>query len=356
VKIIFDVLGAPRGSGGPYLHARELLRAWLKEHPEDDITVVGPPGWAEGLGGAVGYVPWPNQHVVARVVGQWAISPLVARLNRDSRLLASLPVLSPFAPRARSYCFAHDWRHMFNPEEFSLPRRLYRSLWKSSVLRARKVFCISAKTMRETQTIAPGARAVLAPNGYDHARHWTGDAANEARYADLDETRAIVMAFGHRNNKRPELAIRAFSAACARGLDVDSRLVVLGAKGAYATELKDLALELGVESRCDFPGFVPDEKLAAIYKTARVVLVVSTDEGYGLPAAEGLYFGASVIATADSGLREVFGHLVTVVEADPESIGQRLAEAFLERAAASTEGLVPWCSTATSVRSEMKSR
>jgi glycosyltransferase involved in cell wall biosynthesis len=62
---------------------------------------------------------------------------------------------------------------------------------------------------------------------------------------------------------------------------------------------------LGVESRVDFEGKVPRERLESAYREAAIAVVPSLFEGFGLPAIEALAAGTPVIASDAGALPEV---------------------------------------------------
>ncbi len=61
---------------------------------------------------------------------------------------------------------------------------------------------------------------------------------------------------------------------------------------------------------------VSDEELAALYAGARMVLVPSREEGFGLPVLEAFARGVPVVASDIPALREVSGGLATLVPVD----------------------------------------
>ena len=61
---------------------------------------------------------------------------------------------------------------------------------------------------------------------------------------------------------------------------------------------------------------VSDRELASLYTRARVLLIPSHYEGFGLPAIEAMACGTPVIASADAALREVCGGAALHVAAD----------------------------------------
>lgn len=63
----------------------------------------------------------------------------------------------------------------------------------------------------------------------------------------------------------------------------------------------------GLSNKVVFTGYVPDETLAALYSAARLLILPSLDEGFGLPAAEAMACGTPVAASNAGALPEVVG-------------------------------------------------
>lgn len=349
MKLIYDVIGAPPESGGTALHAREFLRAWVHAYPDDEVLVVGR-RFAESDDefARVRLLRWPNRSVLWRIFGQLVLIPILMRVHRADVLLVSVPVLSPLSPKRRSFVFCHDWRHLARPEEFSITRRAYRMIWRSSVARAALTFCISQKTLAETAKIVPDSAPLLAENGHDHALRWPTEPPDSATLRALDGEEDVVVTFGHWNNKRPELVLAALAAL---GPSASPRLVVLGARGSYREDLEKLAAAHGISDRAHFPGFVADSEYRAIIQRASCVVLASTDEGFGLPVAEALSLGHPVVVTSDSGIVKTFGDAVISVPPEPVALGRAISEALVRGDSASPHPISPsWEDTAKIVR------
>lgn len=112
--------------------------------------------------------------------------------------------------------------------------------------------------------------------------------------------------------KGPDLAIQALA-----NLDPEIRpqLVVAGdASGAFASyerELHAMVAEFGLADEVTFVGAQPRPELARLLRGARVVLVPSHSETFGLIALEAAASGTPVIAASAGGLRESVAHGVT---------------------------------------------
>lgn len=109
--------------------------------------------------------------------------------------------------------------------------------------------------------------------------------------------------------KGPDLAIRALA-----GVDpaIRPQLVLAGDASAdfadYTDRLRGLVAELGLTDAVTFVGSQPPERLAELFRGARVVLVPSHSETFGLVALEAAASGTPVIASASGGLREAVAH------------------------------------------------
>lgn len=317
MKVVVDLLSAPADSGGMRSYAVEVLTAWKSAHPRDHLIVVGPPWVREfrdgpevrvvGRGGSVG-----------RILAQLLVTPLLFWRYRADAVVALGPVVTPFVPRRRRVCVVHDWRHKHHPEEFSRQVLLFRRLWVPLIQCSGGVAVISEKTHRETLKYAPRAHPVLIENGRDHPRRWKVAPRPSAAHPS-------ILTFGHRAAKRPELVLRA---AGLLAKDSEWRLIILGATGGYADELAGLALSLGISDRVDLPGFVSDNCYRECVAHAHVVVLASTDEGFGLPVVEANYFGAHAIATTDSGVGAIHGGRVTLSPPEPTALAEAITEAL----------------------------
>lgn len=109
--------------------------------------------------------------------------------------------------------------------------------------------------------------------------------------------------------KGPDLAIRALG-----GVDpaIRPHLVIAGDVSAdfaaYEATLLSLVAELGLVGQVSFIGPQSRPELARLMRSARLVLVPSHSETFGLVALEAAASGTPVIAAAAGGLREAVAH------------------------------------------------
>ncbi|MDZ4221399.1 MAG: glycosyltransferase family 4 protein [Patescibacteria group bacterium] len=83
---------------------------------------------------------------------------------------------------------------------------------------------------------------------------------------------------------------------------------VIAGKGELAKGYKQLAEELGVADRVNFPGGVSDEELVRLYQNAAVTVLPSIDqsESFGIVLAESMACGTPIITSNLPGVRSVY--------------------------------------------------
>lgn len=96
------------------------------------------------------------------------------------------------------------------------------------------------------------------------------------------------------------------------------QLVLAGSKGWLSDEIYELPKKLGIENQVKFLGYVPDEKLPALYSGAKAFLFPSLFEGFGIPILEAFASGCPVLTSNISSMPEVAGNAAVLV--DPYSV------------------------------------
>lgn len=329
------------------LYADGIVRGWLERHPEDHLTILGGSWVAEQFGDvpAVTVVVWPNDSFAARVVGQFVVSAIVMRVTRSEVLVSLSSIVTPLVRRHQRTCVVHDWRHIKSPGEFGRAQLMYRKLWRRSIKGAGAVIAISEKTYAETKDIVPGSRVVVVENGRDYVRYWPTPVETDGGSAS-----ATVVTFGHFPNKRPELVLEALAILLDDG-DAAVNLVVLGAKGTHRQALMARAEELGILASCTFPGFVEESDYQRLIRSSSLIVLASSDEGFGLPVAEANYLGVPALVTSDSGLAQIHKQGVVLAEPTAQSIATAMRFALEGNVPrAELGGLTTWTDTAEGVR------
>ncbi len=88
---------------------------------------------------------------------------------------------------------------------------------------------------------------------------------------------------------------------------LNDKLLIVGSRGWLSDEIYKLPKKLGIEDSVKFLGYVPDEKLPALYSGAAALVFPSLFEGFGLPILEAQACGCPVITSNISSMPEVAG-------------------------------------------------
>jgi glycosyltransferase involved in cell wall biosynthesis len=231
-------------------------------------------------------------------------------------LIYSPANLAPVASR-RNVVVIHDVAALRHPEWYSKPYVAYqRAMLPAIAKRARLVITVSEFSRREIREVL-GVDATVIPNGVDE-RFTPGEKGDYA----------LVV-----GSKIARKNLAALSATAAALSDLGIELVAAGSSRGYmkaeTTQIREL-------------GYVPDADLPALYAGARLLLMPSLYEGFGLPCLEAMASGTPVVAANTSALPETCGDAALLVE--PEDFAEaataavtteatRLTEAGLARAA-----------------------
>ena len=213
--------------------------------------------------------------------------------------------------------------------ELVLPDRRARALWRlkerDAVRRAARLFTVSTASRAALATtfgLSPDRLAVV-PEAPDPV--FTRPPGVEPPLPlPPGEPFVLCAAGGISPHKNVETLLEAY----ARLAQDAPRLVVVGALGdetyaSSATAVRARADGLGLGDRVLFPGYVPDDVLAALYRRATVVVNPSRAEGFGLTAVEAAACGAPLLLSDLPAHRETLGRAALLFE--PLDIGELAA-------------------------------
>jgi glycosyltransferase involved in cell wall biosynthesis len=121
--------------------------------------------------------------------------------------------------------------------------------------------------------------------------------------------------------------LRALRRLAAAGFD--GGVVIVGARGWNMAPVSKLVHGHPLESRLHFMGYVPEEDLPSFYSGARIFVMPSIYEGFGLPVVEAMRCGTPVICTDAPPLPEVTGGAAMVVHTgDEEALARAMERAW----------------------------
>lgn len=114
------------------------------------------------------------------------------------------------------------------------------------------------------------------------------------------------------------------------------RLVIRGAgRPAHVAALRARIAALGVAEHVDWQPWADDDELLALYRSARMLVLPSLYEGFGMPALEAMACGTPVLASKVASLPEVVGDAAVLIDPqDVEAIADGLARLLTDEALA----------------------
>jgi glycosyltransferase involved in cell wall biosynthesis len=233
----------------------------------------------------------------------------------------------------------HDLTFFDHPEWHERSKVIFfRRMIRASARRASGLVCVSSYTADRLRALThPRAEVTVAHHGVDHHRfHVEGDEAADLRALAAHGIEPPYVAFASTIEPRKNVPtlVRAFARVAAARPEL--RLVLAGSDGWGAREVRDAIAASGVATQVMRPGYLPTETVAAFFRRAAVVAYPSFEEGFGLPALEGLACGAPVVTTAGSALGEVVDDAALLVSPDdPAALADAISTVLDDPALAS---------------------
>ncbi len=243
----------------------------------------------------------------------WIQSGLRAgiRRGRPAAILNLIPegVLAPAVPQTT---VVHDLAPLHFPDDY--PRQqLYFRRYVPAVLRSSRAIVASSESTRRDllrfYRIPPDTVQVV-PAGYDPARFSPDGHPRGEPFALY-----VGNVMPHKNLLR---LVEAF-ATVARRRPV--RLVIRGwGRRPHVQALHSRIAALGLAPKVDWSPYAPADELTDLYRRARMLLLLSLHEGFGLTALEAMACGTPVVASNAASLPEVVGDAGLLV--DPTDVAQ----------------------------------
>ena len=232
---------------------------------------------------------------------------VLPRILRDVRpdLVHFTNYLAPLAGSVPYVVSFHDMSLSLLPQCHTLKKRLLTSSLIPAVARgARMILTPSESTRRDVVRLLrvdPGRVRVIpyaaSPSfrpmpALPEGLHALGVRAPYFLYVGTLEPR-----------KNLARALRAF-ASVAGGLP-GCRFVIVGQRGWRYAEVLRAADHPALRGRVDFLGYLPEERLPALYAHALALVYPSLYEGFGLPVVEAMACGTPVLTSRSSSLAEI---------------------------------------------------
>jgi len=320
VRIVVDYRPAvsARTGVGEYIH--QVVRAFAATAGDEVIAFTSswtsrpPAGLAAQLGARV-----VDRRIPVRVLNylwhRWEWPPVDRIVGAVDVAHSPHPLLMPVR-RAAQVVTIHDLFFLDHPESTSDEiRRDYPSLVAGHARRAHAVITSTLYGKQQVVSrLGVTADAVhVCPPG---APSWQ----SLGRAPNLPRDGCILFLGTLEARKNVGALLDAYALLLGRDVPMPSLVLAGRATPSAAPWLARIARP-PLAGRVTHVGYVPDGQREALYRSARLLVIPSLDEGFGLPALEAMSAGIPVVASARGSLPEVLGPAGALIDpSDPEAL------------------------------------
>ncbi len=303
-------------------------------------------GWRES--------PWVRWHELAvdraRDRVAWEHWKLAAESKRNKAdVFFGTFVALPLPPTAPCVSVMHDAFSTTHAQWFPRKQRLILdTLHRHAARKSAVVVTVSEWSkgqICEAYGIKP-EKVVVAYNGLGNAvRRLADEELNAIDLSEfLDSEEPFLITVSTLEPRKNLVGLLQGYAEFLKGCPEKPKLLVAGARGWMETDVFAEVQALGIAEQVKFLGYVPDLALNALMQKAKLFVVASIVEGFGIPVLEAMTVGTPVAASKTSAIPEVSGEDAFYFDPHyPSDIARGLHEGWTNTAAAqmfSANGLV----------------
>jgi len=347
LRLSLDVSAVPARAVGAGQYTVHLAGA-LAPRADVDLTLFGRRDDAVRWPGLA-----PRSRVVSRAPGArplrlaWEQIQLPGMLDRSGVAVHHGPHYTmPHRGTVPTVVTIHDLSFFVSPQWHERSKvLLFRRAIAYAARRAAAVVCPSRATADElTRWCRVDAEVFVAPHGVDTLRFRPEEphpGADAAALSTLDHRlaggRPYLLFVGTLEPRKdvPTL-VRAFARVSER--HPDALLVLAGGDGWGMGPVEQAIASSRVGSRIVRPGYVPDDTVPALLRSAVAAVYPSLYEGFGLPALEALACGVPLVTTSGTAMAEVAADAAVLI---PPGDGAALADAIDAELAGRADGGPP---------------
>ncbi|MEM8747016.1 MAG: glycosyltransferase family 1 protein [Actinomycetota bacterium] len=328
-----------------------------RAHPDLDLTVYAPRGYAEAhpdLAATVPIVPAPRggRRRVARVVAEhtW-----LARRVRSAAVVHHGGGTMPSIGAGRSTVLTiHDLQYLTHPEYFSRVKLGYlRAVVPRSARRA-DIVTVPSAYVRSTVAERLGLgfeRIRVVPHGLEPGLGVGAvDAATlDERFGPFGDGPLLVYPAVTHPHKGHRLLLAALARLVERSGFEDTRLVLIGGVGTAEDAMLRAVEHHSLGAHVIRTGRVTDAERDGLVQLADLLVFPSEYEGFGAPVIEAMALGTPVVSSDQPALVEVVSDAAVVAHRDPDAWVAAIEQAIgrsdelrrrgLDRAAAFTSAV-----------------
>ncbi|MBE0609852.1 MAG: glycosyltransferase family 4 protein [Dehalococcoidia bacterium] len=321
LRVFLNASSLPARPAGAGVYALELAGA-LAAHAGVEVAVAAP----RPITG-VEQVPVPGGGPARRFA--WELGGLGAAVERaDANVYHGTHFYTPRRLGVPRVTTIHDLTFFRLPKRYGFAHREYYRGVARTARWAERIIVPSRAVATDAVRylgLAPQRIRVIPEAPRPELRPAPAEAVAELR-ARLGLEQPYLLCLGTAEpGKRAVDAIRALPSV--RESHPSVVLALAGNPGRLSKALASEAARLGVADAVKFPGYVPDDDLAALFTGAEALVFPSLFEGFGLPPLEAMACGTPVIAAQAPAMDDVLaGAAIFVPLRDPGAIASAASE------------------------------
>lgn len=198
----------------------------------------------------------------------------------------------------------HDLSYEFYPNEFKKKDLYTLKNWtRKSINSSSHIIAVSKNTKKDIVSLynVPEEKITVIYNGFTKS-----DIPQSNKYA-IDLKYPFILYVGTiQPRKNIERLIRSFSIFNKKHKDI--HLVIAGKKGWLYDDIFASAIRYNIENKILFLGYVDDNTKIWLYKNAKLFILPSLYEGFGIPLLEAMSHKCPTITSNSSSLPEICGN------------------------------------------------
>ncbi|MEW1976699.1 glycosyltransferase family 1 protein [Microbacterium profundi] len=352
MRVLFDAFWWHRGPTANRSVMREIIFAWKRVFPDDEIVLAIRSAHADL---AADDVP-ENARVVTTRGFPHALSNSLELAQISKRVQADVMIVHNYTPlTGDSVVFIHDLMFEDHPEWFSPKERLYFAPMGWLARRAAGVTTSSAAESARIERLHPRLAPVSSIGLSIPSAMAT---ATPTRPDGLGSIDRFFLCVG-RMNVRKNLETAIDGARLSTSISAEFPLVIVGSSehSGVNAELPPSVRRMAERGELLFLGKISDGELRWLYERSAGLLFLSRDEGFGLPPVEAGYFGSPVVASDIDVLREVTGGEAIYVDPDSSADVAQAIDSLaltymprLRRTSTTRDAQAEWDSVAIALR------
>jgi glycosyltransferase involved in cell wall biosynthesis len=251
---------------------------------------------------------------------QWTL-PLEL-MGKGIDVLHSPDFIPPMRRRCASVITVHDLAFLLSPQLLTTESQAYYGQINQAVQSAEQIIAVSHATRDDLVRLLPvnaDKITVIHEAAADLFRPATAASLSQHTLTKFQLTQPFALFVGTiEPRKNLQTLLRAFAQiadgrwqmAGEKNLQstiYNLQLVIAGKRGWLSDDIDALVNELRLNEQVRFLGAVASEDLVGLYQAARVFVLPSLYEGFGIPIVEAMACGTPVIVSNVSSLPEVAG-------------------------------------------------